>query len=144
MESGFYGDTLQFQYFQYNSSYPSLLNPIFTDSGLTVTSDTVSYWINSNEYAPLNFAYQPHIAVKVVDVTPKSNGYTPELIFMQLTNVTPEGNQYCQYDSPPIAAPEFQAEWLIVIASLVLGLTFFRVHKHHRPPEKDTRRFDLS
>jgi hypothetical protein len=77
VESGLYGDTLQFQYFQYSPSYPSVLKPIFTDPGLTVTSDTVNYWINYNEYAPVNFAYTPNIAVKVVDLTPKSNGYVP-------------------------------------------------------------------
>jgi hypothetical protein len=144
MESGFYGDTLQFQFFQYNPNYPSLLNPIFTDSGLTVTSDTVSYWINYNEYAQLNFAYQPYIAVKVVDVTPKSNGYMPGLIFMELTNITPEGNQYCQYDSPPAATPEFQAEWLIILASVIPGLAFLRVHNRYRSREKDNKRFNLS
>jgi hypothetical protein len=130
IESGFYGDTLEFQYFQYNPNYPSVLNPIFTDSGLTVTSDTVSYWINYNEYAQFNFAYQPNIAVKVVDLTPKSNGYSPGLIFMQLTNITPEGSQYCPYNSPPTVTPEFQTDWLMIITSVFLGLMFLRVHKH--------------
>ena len=139
VESGFYGDMLQFQYFQYNPSYPSVLDPIFTDSGLTVTSDTVSYWINYNEYAQVNFAYLPNIAVKVVDVTPKSNGYNPGLIFMELTNITTEASQYCQYNSPA-SVPEFQAEWLMIMASVVLGLLFLRVHKHYRSPEKDSKR----
>ena len=128
IESGFYGDTLQFQYFQYSPSYPSILTPIFTDSGLTVTSDTVNYWINYIEYAPVNFAYMPNIAVKVVDVTPKSNGYTPGLIFMQLTNITPEGYQSCQ-NAPPAPIPEFQAEWIIIIISAALGLVFLQAHK---------------
>jgi hypothetical protein len=127
-ESGLYGDTLQFQYFQYNPSYPSVLYPIFTDPDLTVTSDTVSYWINSNEYAQANFAYLPNIAVKVIDVTLKSNGYAPGLIFMELTNINPEGSQYCQYDSP-MSVPEFQTQWLMVVASMVLGLLLVRVHK---------------
>jgi len=139
VESGFYGDTLQFQYFQYTPTYPSLLTPIFTDPGLTVTSDTVNYWINYIEYAQVNFAYQPNIAVKVVDVTLKSNGYMPGLIFMQLTNIRPEGGQYCRYDVAT-ATPEFQAEWLMIMASVVLSLLFLRVHKHYRSPEKDSRR----
>jgi len=134
VESGFYGDTLQFQYFQYNPSYPSVLNPIFTDSGLTVTSDTVNYWIGYGEYAPVNFAYQPDLAVKVVDVTPKSNGYAPGLLFMQLTNVSPGSGSYCAYD-PSMPTPEFQAQWLMIIASMMLGLVFLRVHKHYRPSE---------
>jgi hypothetical protein len=134
VESGYYGDTLQFQYFQYNSNYPSVLNPIFTDSSLTVTSDTVNYWISYNEYAPVNFAYQPYIAVKVVDVTPKSNGYPPGLIFMDLTNITPFSGQYCQYDSP-VPTPEFQSQWIVVIASVALSLAFLRIQKHRRPKE---------
>lgn len=133
VESGLYGDTLQFQYFQYSPSYPSVLIPIFADSGLTVTSDTVSYWMSYAEYAQFNFAYQPNIAVKVVDLTPKSNGYNPGLIFMQLTNITPESGLYCQYDppSPPTPVPEFRAEWLIIMASVALGLLFIRVHRHN-------------
>jgi len=146
VESGFYGDTLQFQYFQYSPSYPSVLIPIFADSGLTVTSDTVSYWISYNEYAQLNFAYQPNLAVKVVDLS-KSSGYNPGLIFLQLTNITPEAGQYCQYydpPSPPTPVPEFQSEWLIVMASVALGLLFLLVHKHYRSPEKDSKRAGLS
>lgn len=139
VESGFYGDTLQFQYFQYSSSYPSVLYPIFTDSGLTVTSDTISYWISYTEYAQANFAYLPNLAVKVVDITPKSNGYMPGLIFMELTNLTPEGSQYCQFN-PATPIPEFQAESLIIMISVVLGLAFLRVHKRHRSPEKDSKR----
>jgi len=130
VESGHYGDNLQFQYFQYNPSYPSVLYPIFTDPGLTVTSDTVNYWINYNEYAQVNFAYLPNLAVKVVDVTPNSRGYAPGLIFMELTNITPAGGQYCQFDSP-LPTPEFQAQWLMIIASVGLGLLFLRIHKHH-------------
>jgi len=128
VESGFYGDTLQFQYFQYSPSYPSILNPIFTDAGLTVTSDTVNYWINSIEYAPVNFAYMPNIAVKVVDVTPKANGYAPGLIFMELTNINPEGYQSCQI-TPPAPVPEFQAEWIIIMVSVALSLVFLQAHK---------------
>jgi len=130
VESGFYGDTLQFQYFQYNTNYPSLLNPIFTDSGFTVTSDTVTYWISYNEYAQFNFAYQPNIAVKVVDVTTKPNGYTPGLIFMQLTNVTPLSGQACIYEVPPTATPEFHADWAMIMASIILGLLLLRVPKY--------------
>jgi hypothetical protein len=70
----------------------------------------------------------PNIAVKVVDVTPKSNGYTPGLIFMQLTNITPEGYQSCQ-NAPPAPIPEFQAEWIIIIISAALGLVFLQAHK---------------
>ena len=129
VESGYYGDTLQFQYFQYSPSYPSVLNPIFTDPGLTVTSDTVNYWINYNEYAPVNFAFMPNIAVKVVDVTPKSNGYMPGQIFMELTTINPEGYQSCQIASPaPI--PEFQAEWSLIMVSVALGLLFLQAHNH--------------
>jgi len=138
VESGYYGDTLQFQYFQYNPSYPSVLTPIFTDSGLTVTSDTVNYWVGYSEYAPVNFAYSPNLAVKVVDVTPKSNGYAPGLLFMQLTNTTPESSQYCPYD-PPIPTPEFQADWLVILASVFLSLVFLRVHKYQRYHEKDKK-----
>jgi len=87
----------------------------------------VNYWIGYNEYAPVNFAYLPNIAVKVVDVTPKSNGYAPGLIFLQLTNVTPEGGQYCQ---PPAPAPEFQTESFMIVTALVFALLFLRVHKH--------------
>ena len=105
-----------------------MLNPIFTDPGLTVTSDTVNYWISSNEYAPVNFAYMPNIAVKVIDVTTKPNGYTPGLIFMQLTNINPEGYQYCQI-APPAPIPEFQADWMIIMVSVGLGLVFLRTHK---------------
>ena len=129
VESGFYGDTLQFQYFQYNPSSPSVLNLIFTDPSLTVTSDTVNYWINYNEYASANFEYMPNIAVKVVDVTPKSNGYTPGQIFFQLTNIIPEGSQSCQIDAP-IPTPEFQADWIMIMVSLALGLVFLRAHNH--------------
>jgi hypothetical protein len=127
VESGFYGDTLQFQYFQYNPSYPSVLNPIFTDPGLTVTSDTVSYWINYNEYGPVNFMYMPNIAVKVVDVTPKSNGYVPGQILFELTNITPEGYQSCQVGPPPV--PEFQTDWMIITVSVTLSLVFLQAHK---------------
>jgi hypothetical protein len=134
VESGLYGDTLQFQYFQYSPSYPSVLYPIFTDPGLTVTSDSVNYWISYNEYAPVNFAYMPNIAVKVIDVTPKSNGYASGLLFMELTNVTPEGGQSCGfgYPPPPAPIPEFQVSWLMIIASVVLGILFLQVHKHYR------------
>jgi hypothetical protein len=127
VESGYYGDTLQFQYYQYDPSYPSVLYPIFTDSSLTVTSDRVNYWIGYSEYAPVNFAYLPNIAVKVVDVTPKSNGYAPGLIFMQLTNVTPEAGQYCQ---PPTPAPEFQTESFVIVTALVFALLFLRTRRH--------------
>lgn len=134
VESGLYGDTLQFQYFQYNPSYPSLLYPIFTDPSLTVTSDTINYWISYSEYANVNFAYSPNIAVKVVDVTPKPNGYIPGLLLMQLTNVSPESSVYCPYDSP-VPAPEFPAaaaEWVAIMASVLLALAFLRVHKRAR------------
>ena len=133
VESGFYGDTLQFQYFQYNPTYPSALVPIFTDQGLTVTSDTVNYWIGAGEYAPVNFAYLPDIAVKVVDVTTKSNGYEPGLIFMELTNITPEGAQNCL---PPAPTPEFQVQWLVIIVSIMLSLVLLRVHKRYPSPKK--------
>ena len=132
VESGLFGDTLQFQYFQYSPNYPSLLNPIFTDSGLTVTSDTVTYWISYNEYAQLNFAYQPNVAVKVVDMTTKPNGYTPGMIFMQLTNITPLSGQACLYDAPPIATPEFQADWVTIMASIIVGLLLLRRGKDGR------------
>jgi hypothetical protein len=137
VESGFYGDVLQFQYFQYSPSYPSVLHPIFTDSGLTVTSDTINYWIGSNEYAQLNFAYLSNIAVKVVDMTPKSNGYMPGLVFMELTNITPEGSQYCQFN-PTTPIPEFQVESLMIMVSAMLGSVFLRIHKRRRSPEKDS------
>ena len=127
VESGFYGDTLQFQYFQYNPSYPSILNPIFMDPSLTVTSDSVSYWIHYPEYAPVSFAYMPDVAVKVIDVTPKSNGYAPGLIFMQLTNITPESYQSCQIGSTT-STPEFQAQWVMVMVSLAMGSVFLQVH----------------
>ncbi len=127
VESGFYGDTLHFQFFQYSGSYPSVLNPIFTDPGLTVTSDTVNYWINYDEYASVNFAYMPNIAVKVVDVTPKSNGYMPGQIFMELTNITPEGYQSCQIVSQSV--PEFQADWSIIMVSVALSVVFLQMHK---------------
>jgi hypothetical protein len=127
VESGFYGDTLQFQYFQYNPSYPSVLNPIFTDPGLTVTSDTVSYWISYNEYGQVNFVYMPNIAVKVIDVTPKSNGYIPGQIFFDLTNINPEGYQSCPYGPPPV--PEFQVDWMVIMISVALSLVFFQAHK---------------
>ena len=133
VESGFYGDTLQFQYFQYNPTSQSVLLPIFTDSGLTVTSDTVSYWIGAGEYAQVNFAYQPNIAVKVVDLTPKSNGYAPGLIFLDLTSIAPEGLNYCPYPYPaPYPAPEFQVQWLVIIASIVLSLGVLRIRKQRR------------
>jgi hypothetical protein len=134
VESGHYGDILQFQYLQYNPTYPSVLNPIFTDAGLTVTSDTVNYWINANEYAQVNFAYQPNIAVKVLDLTPKSNGYTPGLIFMDLTNITPQGLQYCTYSAP---APEFQVQWFVIVASIVLSLVVLRIRKQRHPKLTD-------
>jgi len=130
VESGYYGDTLQFQYYQYNPSYPSVLTPIFTDSGLTVTSDTVNYWIGAGEYAPVNFAYQPNLAVKVVDVTPKSNGAPPGLLYMQLTNINPATGPNCAYD-PSIPTPEFQFQWLMILTTLILGLVFLRVHKQY-------------
>jgi len=101
---------------------------------LTVTSDTINYWISYSEYANVNFAYSPNIAVKVVDVTPKPNGYIPGLLFMQLTNVTPESSVYCPYD-PPAPAPEFpaaSAEWVAIMASLLLALAFLRVHHRAR------------
>jgi len=130
VESGYYGDTLQFQYFQYNPTYPSVLTPIFTDPSLTVTSDTVSYWIGAGEYAGVNFAYQPNIAVKVVDLSPKSNGYPPGLIYFDLTNISPEGLNYCPYPYPaPYPSPEFQFQWLVIIASIVLSLAVLRVRK---------------
>jgi len=111
-----------------------VLYPIFTDPGLTVTSDTVNYWVSYNEYAPVNFAYMPNIAVKVVDVTPKSNGYAPGLLFMQLTNITPEGSQGCGFDSapPPAPIPEFPVAWVVIMASVILGLAFLQAHKHYR------------
>jgi len=130
VESGRYGDTLQFQYFQYNPAYPSILTPIFTDSGLTVTSDVINYWISSNEYASVNFAYQPNIAVKVIDLTPRSNGYASGLIFMELTNITPEAGQAC---APPAPAPEFQLQWIVIVASMLLSLVFLKTRKLFQP-----------
>jgi len=120
VESGFLGDTLQFQYFQYSPDSPSVLNPIFTDPSLTVTSDTVSYWINSIEYASVNFEYMPNIAVRVVDVTAKSNGFPPGQIFFQLTNITPEGAQQC------LPTPEFPSYTPICIAIIALCLVLLR------------------
>jgi hypothetical protein len=125
LESGYYGDTLQFQYYQYDPNLPSALNLIFTDAPLTVTSDSVSYWIHYPEYAPVNFAYMPYVAVKVVDLTPKSNGNIPGLIFMQLTNISPESFQSCQVDSP-ISTPEFQLQWFVIVISLAAGLLFIK------------------
>jgi len=130
VESGLYGDTLQFQYFQYNPTYPSVLVPIFTDTGLTVTSDTVNYWISFAEYTQVNFAYLPNLAVKVVDLTTKSNGYAPGLIYMDLTNVTPGGIQSCP---PPAPTPEFQVQWFVIIASILLSLMLLRVRKQYHP-----------
>jgi len=126
VESGLYGDTLQFQYFQYNPTYPSVLLPVFTDTGLTVTSDTVTYWISFTEYTQVNFAYLPNLAVKVVDLTTKSNGYAPGLIFMQLTNIIPSGIQSCP---PPAPTPEFQVQWLVIISSIVLSLMILRLRR---------------
>jgi len=126
VEEGLYGDTLEFQYFQYTPTYPSILTPIFTDPGLTVTSDSVNYWIGYGEYAQVNFAYQPNIAVKVVDVTPKSNGYVPGLIFMDLTNITPQGLPYCT--SP---APEFPVQWVVIVAAIALSLVVLKTRKKH-------------
>ena len=125
LESGYFGDTLQFQYYQYDPNLPSALNLIFTDAPLTVTSDSVSYWIHYPEYAPVNFAYMPYLAVRVVDVTPKSNGNIPGLIFMQLTNISPESFQSCQVDSP-ISTPEFQLQWVVVMISLAAGSLFVK------------------
>jgi hypothetical protein len=125
LESGYFGDALQFQYYQYDPNLPSALNLIFTDAPLTVTSDSVSYWIHYPEYAPVNFAYMPYIAVRVVDITPKSNGNIPGLIFMQLTNISPESFQSCQVDSP-ISTPEFQLQWVVVMISLAAGLLFVK------------------
>jgi hypothetical protein len=105
-----------------------MLNPIFTDPGLTVTSDTVSYWIHYYEYAAVNFAYMPNVAVKVVDVTPKSDGYAPGLIFMELTNIAPEAYQSCQI-GPSTPIPEFQAQWFLIMVSLALGSVFLQAHK---------------
>jgi len=129
VERGLYGDMLQFQYYQYSPDYPSVLNPIWTDSGLTVTSDTVMYVISANEYAPVNFEYMPNIAVKVVDVTPKSNGYMPGQIFFQLTNIIPEGLGYCPVISS-VQTPEFQADWIITMVSVALALIFLQAHNH--------------
>ena len=128
VESGYYGDNLQFQYYQYSPNYPSVLNPIFTDSGLTVTSDTVNYWVGFNEYAPVNFAYMPDLAVKVIDVTPHSNGAPPGLLYMDLTNASPQSSQSCALD-PAIPTPEFQADWLMILATVLLSLVILRVHK---------------
>ena len=125
LESGYYGDTLQFQYYQYDPNLPSALNLIFTDAPLTVTSDSVSYWIHYPEYAPVNFAYMPYIAVRVVDITPKSNGNIPGQIFLQLTNISPESFQSCEVDSP-ISTPEFQLQWVVVMISLATGLLFVK------------------
>jgi hypothetical protein len=71
----------------------------------------------------------PNIAVKVVDVTPKSNGYMPGQIFMQLTNIIPEGYHSCQID-PPAPVPEFQADWIVIIVSMALSLIFLQAHNH--------------
>jgi hypothetical protein len=140
VESGLLGDTLQFQYFQYDPNVPSALNPIFTDTGLTVTGDTVSYSIGYQEYAPANFVYMPYIAVKVFDVTPRPNGYAPGLIFMQLTNISPESYQSCQIDSST-AAPEFQAQWFVVMISLAASLLFLRAHKRQTQPQEVLKGF---
>ena len=130
LQSGYYGDTLQFQYYQYNPSYPSVLTPIFSDNDLTVTSDTVSYWVGFGEYAQVNFAYQPYVAIKVIDLTPTSNGYPPGLIFFQLTNITPQSLQYCtNFDPNPV--PEFQLQWLVIVASIILSLGFLTIRKRH-------------
>ena len=127
IESGFYGDTLQFQYFQYDPNLPSQLNPIFMDAPFTVTSDSVSYWIRYPEYASVSFAYMPYVAVKVIDLTPKSNGAIPGLIFMQLTNITPQGSQSCQIDSS-INTPEFPFQWFVIMASLAVGSVLIQIH----------------
>lgn len=81
-----------------------------------------------NEYAPVNFVYMPYIAVKVVDITPKPNGYIPGLILMQLTGITPEGAQSCQL-GPPVNTPEFPAESVMIIGSVALGLLLLRIRK---------------
>jgi hypothetical protein len=127
VERGLYGDMLQFQYFQYSPDYPSVLTPLWTDSGLTVTSDTVNYVISASEYGSVNFEYMPNIAVKVVDVTTKSNGYTPGQIFFQLTNIIPEGLGYCQ-NIVSVQTPEFQADWIITMVSVALALIFLQAH----------------
>jgi hypothetical protein len=132
VERGLYGDMLQFQYFQYSPDYPSVLTPLWTDSGLAVTSDTVTYVISASEYASVNFEYLPNIAVKVVDVTPKSNGYMPGQIFFQLTNIIPEGYGYCQ-NIVSVQTPEFQDDWIITMVSVALALIFLQAHNHkHR------------
>jgi hypothetical protein len=117
LESGYYGDTLQFQYYQYNPTLPSEQSLIFLDGPLTITSDTVTYWVHYPEYASVNFAYLPYIAVRVVDTTPKLNGNPPGLIFMQLTALNPEGAPSCSYD-PSISAPEFQFQWLAILSAI--------------------------
>jgi hypothetical protein len=141
VESGYYGDTLQFQYFQYEETYPSDLVAIFTDTGLTVTSDTVNYWISAHEYAAVNFAFLPYLAVKVVDVTAKPNGYVPGLIFLQLTNISPESGPYCESNSSN-PTPEFQTGWYtyIIMASVALSLVFLRVNARNRSPQKHRQR----
>jgi hypothetical protein len=134
VESGYYGDVLQFQYYQYNSVYPSEQTLVFVDGPLTVTSDTVSYWISYTEYASAVFFYQPFIAVKVVDITPKSNGSPPGLIFMQLTSISPESYQECGIDAvvTSTSVPEFQADWLVITIVLAVALAFLRIHKSAR------------
>jgi hypothetical protein len=81
----------------------------------------------------------PNIAVRVVDVTPKSYGYTPGQIFLQLTNIIPEGSQSCQIDAP-IPTPEFQADWIIIMASMALSLIFLQAH-NHRNRLADTKKY---
>jgi len=71
--------------------------------------------------------YMPNIAVKVVDVTPKSNGYMPGQILFELTNITPEGYQSCQVGPPPV--PEFQTDWMMIATSVALSLVFLQAHK---------------
>ncbi len=131
MKSGYYGDTLQFQYYQYDPTLPSAQNLIFIDGPLTVTSDTVSYWIRYPEYAPVNFAYMPYIAVKVIDLTPKSNGNVPGLIFMQLTTLTPQGAQSCP-DPSSINTPEFQFQWLAIVAPIAICSLLIQGHSARR------------
>jgi predicted secreted protein with PEFG-CTERM motif len=121
VESGYYGDSLLFQYYQYSPTLPSVQNLIFTDGPLTVTSDTVQYWIQSSEYSSINFAYQPYIAVRVTDITVK-NGISPGQIFFQLTQVAPEGYQGCAQSSPTPEFPSYAPMILLAMTVCVVAL----------------------
>jgi len=87
-ENHYAGDQIQFQYYQYSSSDPDNLQPLWSDVRYATSGDTITYTIDPSEWGGFNYATLPNLAVIVSDTNvPSGDPY--QKLWSYPTNIQP-------------------------------------------------------